>query len=50
MIVKVIYLNGCFEYFYDIESITSSNEGMILHPAEGGDIVIDYRLKLEVSL
>ena len=50
MTVKVIYLNNCFEYFYDIEGITKSNEVFMLHQSEGGIIMIDARLKLEVSL
>ena len=44
MTVKVIYLNGVFEYFYDIQSVTRTDEGFLLHPIDGNDIIIDFRL------
>lgn len=50
MTVRVIYLNGVFEYFYDIESVTRTNEGFLLHTIDGEEIMIDFRLKLEVTL
>lgn len=50
MTVKVIYLNGVFEYFYDIENVTITNEGFLLHTIEDEEIMIDFRLKLEVTL
>ena len=49
MTVKVIYLNGAFEYFHGIESITQSKRGFVLHPNKGNDILIDRRLKIEIS-
>lgn len=49
MTVKVIYLNGVFNYFRGIESITQSKRGFVLHPIKGADILIDYRLKMEIT-
>lgn len=49
MTVKVIYLNGVFNYFRGIESITQSKRGFILHPIKGADILIDCRLKMEIT-
>lgn len=49
MTVKIVYLNGVFEYFRGIESVTQTKRGFILHPIKGADILIDYRLKMEIS-
>lgn len=49
MTVKVIYLNGVFEYFRGVESVTQSQGWFVLHFIDGGDILIDHRLKIEIS-
>lgn len=49
MTVKIVYLNGVFEYFRGIESVTQSKRGFVLHPIKEADILIDYRLKMEIS-
>lgn len=49
MTVKVIYLNGCWEYVRNICSIRCSNAYYFLESANGDTYEFDSRLKLEIT-
>lgn len=48
MLVKIKYLNGCFEYVRNVENIVCENANYKLFLKDGGVLMFDSRLKLEI--
>lgn len=49
MTVKVVYLNGYFEFVRNVENICTNNMWFVLILKNGAVKKLDRRLKLEVS-
>lgn len=49
MIVKVLYLNGCWEYIRNVKSISIDNRYFLIELHNGSVKKFDLRLKLEIS-
>ena len=49
MSVKVLYLNGCWEYIYNVKSITINGRQFVIETKNGSIKKYDARLKLEIS-
>lgn len=49
MSVKVLYLNGCWEYIYNVKSIKTDGHQFVIEVKNGSIRKYDARLKLEVS-
>ena len=49
MTVKIVYLNGCFEYIRNVRSIRYENYEYVLELENGRKVEYDERLKLEIS-
>ena len=49
MTVKVVYLNGCFEFIRNVENIYTDHIWFVLKLRGGAIKKYDRRLKLEVS-
>lgn len=49
MTVKVLYLNGCWEYIFNAKSISTDGCQYIVEVQNGSIRKYDARLKLEIS-
>ena len=50
MIVKVLYLNGCWEYLHGVKSISYDKYHYLVELENGAIKKYDSRLKLEICL
>lgn len=49
MTVKVIYLNGCWEYVRGVKSVSADGGYFLVELENGSTLEFDRRLKLEIS-
>lgn len=49
MIVKVLYLNGCWEYVRRVKSVSTDGGYFLVELENGSTLEFDRRLKLEIS-
>ena len=49
MLVKVIYLNGCFRYIQNVKSILDENTYYLVELFNGTTMEFDKRLTIEVN-
>lgn len=49
MTVKVLYLNGCWEYVRGVKKVSADGEYFLVELENGSTLEFDCRLKLEIS-
>lgn len=49
MLVKVIYLNGCFRYIQNVKSVLDENAYYLVELSNGMSMQFDKRLTIEIN-
>lgn len=49
MLVKVIYLNGCFRYIQNVKSVLDENTYYLVELLNGTTMEFDKRLTIEIN-